>query len=133
MHNYTLLTKGTTLLRFAALTLSVLTLVAFIMPVPAYADDMSRDTEKLLDNMIDTIMVWYNLIRTYIAVPLLILSFATCGFKFWSNAFRSKGEFAHDEIMGQVIKSGIALLVILFLPVIMVEIQKIVRRLAWEP
>lgn len=79
------------------------------------------------------VVYWYLLIRNYIAVPIMILSFASCGFKFLYCAFMGKSEYAIDAIMKQFITTIMALVLLFLLPAIMTSVKNIVENTAWKP
>lgn len=78
-------------------------------------------------------MFWYKIIRNYIAVPLLILSFATCGYKFFMCAFMGKPEYAIDAVKKQFFNTVIAMFVLFLLPVIMSIARNLTESTQWSP
>lgn len=92
----------------------------------------TSSTNHYINGMMKKIHGWYILGRN-IAVPLAILSFASCGFKILLNVLSTKGEYRFDAIMRQFIYTGLAIALILMLPVIVQTVIDIVKRVAWKP
>lgn len=78
-------------------------------------------------------MFWYKTIRNYIAIPLMILSFATCGYKFFMCAFMGKPEYAIDGVKKQFFNTVIALFVLFLLPVAMTIARNLTESTQWTP
>lgn len=107
-------------------------LCTILMMLGCMAITASASTGSYLDAMNDKIIEWYKTIRK-IAVLLLMLSFASCGFKIMSCVFMSKGEFAADAAKKQAFYSVLALLVLVLLPSIIMMGSDMFRATAWKP
>lgn len=92
----------------------------------------TASSNEHINSMMEKIRGWYILGRN-IAVPLAILSFASCGFKVLFNVLSTKGEYRFDAIMRQFLYTGMAIALILLLPVIVQMVIDIVKRVAWKP
>lgn len=79
------------------------------------------------------VLYWYRFIRNYIAVPFMILSFASCGFQFLNCAFMGKPDFALDSTKKQLITTISAMIFLFALPAIMAAVKNIVESTAWTP
>lgn len=100
------------------------------LSVTVYADD--GDAQASISKMNDKIMYWYYLIRNYIAVPLTIISFASCGFRMVGSIFSSSPN-AMDSIKTQIKVTAIAFAVLTFLPLIIGEAREMLESTAWQP
>lgn len=95
---------------------------------PSYTED--------IEAMNDKIYTVYRVLRNDIAFPLLVISFASCGFKFLGIGFIGSGAGADKGIQSakqQLITSVLALLVLLLLPYIMTAALNLFRANAWTP
>lgn len=95
---------------------------------PSYAAD--------IEAMNDKIYTIYRVIRNDIAFPLLVVSFASCGFKFLGIGFIGSGAGADKGIQSakqQLVTSTLALLVLLLLPYIMTAALNLFKANAWTP
>ena len=111
-----------------ALTISVCICLCLTTQVSA----APATPEQYLDAMGDRAFSWY-LTLCKIAVPLLILSFASCGFKFIGSVFVKKGEFSFDESLKHFFMSVSSLAVLLLLPLIMTWAKELLQPLGWKP
>jgi hypothetical protein len=88
---------------------------------------------KYLARMGAMAIFWYKTIRNYIAVPLMIVSFATCGYKFFMCAFMGKPEYAIDAVKKQFINTVIAMFVLFLIPVVMTIVRNLMESTQWTP
>lgn len=112
--------RFSTVLAFSFLFSMVFSVQAF-----AASDDMTQMTETVMD--------WYRLIRDHIAVPFLIISFASCGFQILGSGFLSKSDQAVNAVIERFKMSAIALLVILVLPYLVGSARELLESTAWSP
>ena len=103
-----------------------------IMTSPTQPQNMNN-TEQYLDEMNDIALYWYTVIRNYIAVPLMILSFASCGYKFFMCAIMTKPEYAIDETKKQFLNTIILMFVLFAIPMIMTIVRNITEASKWTP
>lgn len=117
----------------SALFLIVVAFFAFALQVSATGADPATAPNSTIEDMNADVLYWYFFIRNYISVPILIISFASCGYKFLSCAFMGKPEYAQDNVVKQMITSVLALLVLFALPAVMTIAKDIVESTAWSP
>ncbi len=97
--------------------------------VPAYA----AETDVYLQEMNTLAIYWYLFIRNYIAVPIMIVSFAVCGYRFFLCAFMGKPEYAIDSVKKQFLNSIFTLIALFALPMVMKLVKNIVESSMWTP
>jgi len=102
------------------------------LSLTVYAAEGVSESDQYIQQMGVKVGKWYQTIR-YIAVPLLILSFASCGFRFVGVGFLQKGEFSADAVMKQFTTSVLTMIVLLLLPTILAWARSILEGLAWKP
>ena len=86
-----------------------------------------------MENMGKNIMSWYRLIRNNIAVPLLIVSFASCGFKILFSGFNAGGDRAISEATTHFFTSMVALIVLFVLPYLIGSARQMLESTGWKP
>lgn len=86
-----------------------------------------------MTQMTEVIMDWYRLIRDHIAVPFLIISFASCGFSILSSALLSRGDQAVNAVIERLKASAIALIVLFVLPYLVGSVRDLLESTAWSP
>ena len=102
-------------------------LVVFLlcaMSVPVFADD--------LDTMNDKTFSLYKTFRNCIAMPLVILSFASCGFKILSAMFTGQSQDM-TKIKKQILYTVMGLFALYFLPLIFGWAKGQLEATAWKP
>jgi len=87
---------------------------------------------EYIDAMGDEVYRWYTIIRNYIALPLLILSYASCGFRFLFNGFMSS-PVSSDALKRQMLYATIALALLILLPHILGAARDVFGKNAWNP
>lgn len=85
-----------------------------------------------ISDMMTQVLDWYKLIRK-IAVPILIVSYASCGFTVLFSAYMERGEKARDSVRKHIMESTVALLILTLLPKIIDETIGLVKSSAWQP
>ena len=94
--------------------------------------EINKDGGDHMTKMGNLIYKWYLIIRNNVAVPLLILSFASCGFRFLFSGFATRPG-ATDGAKTQMLYSALALGVLIFLPWILGAANDMFSKNAWTP
>lgn len=105
--------------------------LAVLLPQNAYA--LSADVESKLDTMGTEVFGIYKLFLCGIAIPVLIVRFAACGFRVLGATFLSQGDTAIDKVKRDVTNSIIAMFVLFFLPTVIGWAIGIFSVNAWKP
>ena len=104
-----------------------------------FADDSVGETlppeELPFDGkMMQGFLSFYSILRDKIAVPLLIISYATCGFKILSAGFSSQGGSRMiDSAKKQFLYSTLALFVLCLLPSLINSTITTLKSSGWKP
>ena len=113
-----------------ALLLSMILIFSLSITVSATEVPTPDDS---LDTMGDKIYEIYYMFRSGVALPCVIISFASAGFRVLGAVFLSKPEMAYDKIKKQVLYTVMAVFVLIFLPVIMGWAKEQLASTAWKP
>lgn len=98
-----------------------------------FASQVSAAGSSDINSMGNKIMEWYYLIRNKIAVPLLIVSFSSCGFRILGAGFQSKSDQTIHEAYIQFLTSSLALLVLFLLPYLIGTTREMLEQTRWRP
>lgn len=100
---------------------------------PSGGTGSAVSSDQYMTDMGNEVMEWYRFLRDKVAVPFLILSFASCGFKIFSSAFLSRAEQTTNQIIQQFMTSAIALGILFMLPYIVGAVRELLEGTAWQP
>lgn len=114
-------------IRSPAAAIALCLVLALASPVSA------AETPNYMGDMADQIMVWYRLVRNYIAVPILIVSYGAAGFRILSSGFFDGGTRSVDAAKKQIFQSSMAFAVLFLLPSLIMWARNLVESTAWKP
>ena len=109
-------------------------LTLFILAVPLLAFSASAEamtSEDYMDALAEKAFSWYMLLCK-ISVPLMILSFASCGFQLIASVFL-KSQASSDNVKKQFLITAGAVAVLLLLPWIVSYAKSILEPVGWQP
>jgi hypothetical protein len=109
-----------------------------ILPVTAKAATIDflnptyEDWDATMKNMGRTASIWLVRFRACL-IPLLIVKFASNGFKLIGNTLLSKGEYRLDDIKREIFYTTVAAITIVIFPKIMDWAISLFERGQWVP
>ena len=93
-------------------------------PSPRKTDYMNEQAE--------TVYYWYLWVRTYVAVPVLIVTFAWCGLSILSSAVTGNSQ-SINKAKERAFYAVLAFGVLMALPVLIRYTRSVVESSAWKP